>query len=70
MEYGYEITDTAGNKYFFVEGCTYCSMSTGGLHEIRCPLYQYSSRKETYTEFGQRLKATLEGHPEWDAKLI
>lgn len=37
MEYGYEITDTAGNKTFFVEGCTCCSMSTGGLHEINCP---------------------------------
>ena len=40
MEYGYEITDTAGNKAFFVEGCTYCSMSTGGLHEVNCPLYK------------------------------
>lgn len=37
MEYGYEITDTAGNKRFFVEGCTYCSMSTGGIHEAHCP---------------------------------
>ena len=38
MEYGYEITDTAGNMCFFVEGCTYCSMGTGGLHEQHCPL--------------------------------
>ena len=37
MEYGYEITDTAGNKTFFVEGCTYCRMSTGGMHELGCP---------------------------------
>lgn len=38
MEYGYIITDTSGNEHFFVEGCTYCSMSTGGLHEVDCPL--------------------------------
>lgn len=37
MEYGYEITNTAGEKTFFVEGCTYCRMSTGGLHELDCP---------------------------------
>ena len=41
MEYGYEITDTAGNKRFFVEGCIYCSMSTGGLHEQHCPLSKH-----------------------------
>ena len=40
MEYGYEIIDSAGNKTFFVEGCTYCQMSTGGLHESKCPLYK------------------------------
>ncbi len=37
MVYGYYITDTAGNKRFFVEGCKYCSMSTGGQHEDACP---------------------------------
>lgn len=41
MEYGYKITDTAGNRTFFVEGCTYCSMSTGGLHEQHCPLSKH-----------------------------
>lgn len=70
MEYGYEISDTAGNKSFFVEGCTYCSMSTGGLHEVKCPLYQKPSRKETYTEFGARLKVEIDRHPEWRARLI
>ena len=40
MEYGHEIIDTCGNKRFFVEGCTYCSMSTGGQHEPSCPLYK------------------------------
>lgn len=37
MEYGYYITDTAGNRTWFTEGCTYCSMSTGGQHEQHCP---------------------------------
>ena len=36
MEYGHEIIDSAGNKTFFVEGCAYCLMSTGGEHERRC----------------------------------
>ena len=35
-EYGYEIIDAAGNKNFFVEGCTDCSLSTGGVHQESC----------------------------------
>ena len=37
MVYGHYITDTAGNERFFVEGCSYCRMSTGGQHESNCP---------------------------------
>jgi len=37
MVYGYYITDTVGNEYFFTEGCSYCRMSTGGQHEPNCP---------------------------------
>ena len=37
MVYGHYITDTAGNERFFVEGCNYCRMSTGGQHESNCP---------------------------------
>ena len=37
MVYGHYITDTAGNERFFVEGCSYCRMSTGGQHEPDCP---------------------------------
>lgn len=37
MEYGHEITSTGGAKTFFVEGCTYCRMSTAGVHEPDCP---------------------------------
>jgi len=40
MEYGYWVTNTVGEKTFFVEGCTCCSMSTGGLHEPHCPYYK------------------------------
>jgi len=36
--YGHYITDTIGNEHFFVEGCSYCRMSTGGLHEPNCPM--------------------------------
>jgi len=36
MEYGYWVTNTVGENTFFVEGCTCCSMSTGGLHEPHC----------------------------------
>ena len=38
MVYGHYIEDTAGNKRFFVEGCSYCQMSTGGSHESACPM--------------------------------
>ena len=37
MTYGYYISDTVGNKRFFIEGCTCCRMSTGGQHESNCP---------------------------------
>ena len=49
MEYGYEIMDTVGNKSFFVEGCTYCSMSTGGQHESHCPCSQKERVIEPFT---------------------
>ena len=48
MEYGYEIIDTAGNKTFFVGGCTCCQMSTGGLHENDCP---YKKDEAGYTKW-------------------
>ena len=38
MVYGHYIGDTAGNKRFFIEGCSYCRMSTGGVHEHNCPM--------------------------------
>jgi hypothetical protein len=38
MVYGHFITDSIGNKEFFVEGCSYCRMSAGGQHEASCPL--------------------------------
>ena len=37
MVYGHYIPDTVGNERFFVEGCNYCRMSTGGQHESNCP---------------------------------
>lgn len=37
MVYGHYIEDTSGGKRFFVEGCMYCQMSTGGQHEPHCP---------------------------------
>ena len=46
MEYGHEIIDTVGNKTFFVEGCTWCRMSTAGIHEIGCPC-----RKDNQQEY-------------------
>ena len=47
MEYGYEYTTTDGGKHFFVEGCTCCEMSTGGLHESNCP---YKKDEEDYNQ--------------------
>jgi len=38
MVYGYYIKDTGGNERFFTEGCSYCSMSTGGRHQSICPV--------------------------------
>ena len=39
-EYGHFITTTSGGQIWFVEGCSQCSISTGGLHEYGCPLYK------------------------------
>lgn len=70
MEYGYEITDTAGNKRFFVEGCSYCAMSTGGHHQVQCPLYfdsnlqtQESMRAGTYRVIDGQLLYIDKGSP-------
>lgn len=49
MVYGYYIKDTAGNKRFFTEGCNYCSMSTGGQHESRCPMKDATAETIKYT---------------------
>ncbi len=38
MVYGHYIDSTAGGQRFFVEGCSYCQMSTGGSHEFNCPM--------------------------------
>ena len=38
MVYGHYISDTAGTEHFFIEGCSYCRMSTGGQHESNCPM--------------------------------
>lgn len=37
MVYGYFIKDTVGSERFFIEGCSYCLISTGGQHEANCP---------------------------------
>ncbi len=50
MEYGYTITDTSGNETFFAEGCTCCSMSTGGLHESHCPYCQKERVVEPFSD--------------------
>ncbi len=67
MEYGYEIVDAAGNRQFFVEGCTYCQMSTGGQHNLDCPLKESEG---TYAELGVRLKTEIDNHPERGQKLL
>lgn len=38
MTYGYYLTNEIGNQRFFVEGCSYCCISTGGQHEGNCPM--------------------------------
>lgn len=57
MECGYEMIDSAGNKTFFVEGCTYCSMGTGGMHERHCPLWKQQRlqqiREKSYRELDE-----------------
>lgn len=37
MTYGHYITDTLGNRKFFIEGCSYCNISTSGQHMYDCP---------------------------------
>lgn len=37
MTYGHYETNTIGEKRFIAEGCSYCSMSTGGQHSSFCP---------------------------------
>ena len=38
MVYGHYVEDAIGNKRFFIEGCSYCQMSTGGQHKATCPM--------------------------------
>jgi hypothetical protein len=82
MEYGYEIVDTAGNKTFFVEGCTCCSMSTGGVHELGCPYYKGGHYKPSprfdpatfyeapYPKFVREQMALVDAHPEWGVSYL
>ncbi len=63
MIYGHYITDTAGNRKFFSAGCTYCQLSTGGLHSVNCPLYQSNEvqspkvvRVFKYDDYGNFIK--------------
>jgi len=77
MEYGYYITDTAGNRRFFIEGCSYCHMSTGGLHEADCPLSKQQMR-EGYQEMGEMnlkdaeefLPIAMESWPKWYGYIL
>jgi hypothetical protein len=55
MVYGYEITDTAGNKKFVVEGCTYCHMSAGGQHELNCPYSPFFKDDPCHVSSGKLL---------------
>lgn len=32
--------DTAGQYHPFIDMCGYCALSTGGLHQLNCPLSQ------------------------------
>ena len=48
--------------------CGYCEISTSGSHQSHCPLYEPT--KESYAEFGIRLKREIDSHPEWGAKLL
>ena len=56
-EYGFELTDSAGDKTFVVEGCTHCSMTTGGQHEYYCPLAKPECKhtKRTMDNMAERL---------------
>jgi len=49
MVYGHYITDSVGNESFFLEGCTYCRISTGGLHEPDCPMKDKVAEKPRKT---------------------
>ena len=62
--------DTAGNPIIFYDMCGYCNMTTGGQHEPHCPCFEPLQRRETYAEFGERLKREIEEHPEWGWQLI
>jgi hypothetical protein len=60
MVYGYYISDSEGNQRFFTEGCLYCSMSTGGLHEYNCPMNP-RIQKQNIQVFNEQF---LESHEE------
>ena len=51
MEYGYVIMDATGTKRFLVQGCTYCQMSTGGIHESNCPCHPDPILKQSANGF-------------------
>ena len=62
--------DTGGNPIIFYDMCGCCQLDTGGNHQHWCPLYQSPIQKESYAELGVRLKAEIDAHPEWGAKLL
>ena len=62
--------DTGGNLIIFYDMCACCDLDTGGNHQHWCPCYQSSIQKETYAQFGVRLKVEIDNHPEWGWKLL
>lgn len=44
--------DTAGQYHPFFDMCGYCQMSTGGQHEVHCPIFQKQMR-EGYQEMAE-----------------
>jgi len=77
------ITTTDGQKYILPDMCIYCQMTTGGEHQLNCPLYGQPTlwdfgqhyiggeiRKLSYPDTIAINKLLIDRHPEWGIKEI
>ena len=59
------LTSTDGTESDVPDMCDCCHLSTGGEHELNCPVSKLRIGKESYADYVARRKAEIDAHPEW-----